>query len=157
MSNQEGLENAAAIAVLLAAAAQAAEAASAPEPVGDIETLNNLYRQNAEIEQKLKAQETELQELQGRLKSILDAKAELERQRQAVQAQAMRLAEVLFGRPRQVESPPTPAGTAAPAPVAAPVPKPRPLDNSIVKDDSVGVAPTRKEVDGVTRVGGFAF
>jgi chromosome segregation ATPase len=156
------LENEKAVLALLAASVQQglAEApVAAPEKPVSIDTLNDLHRQKAEVEQKLAEIERKLQAMQNQLKGISEEKADLVRRQQVIQAQATKLCEVLFGiETRPVEQPQLTSPVSAAASSAAPA---RKLDNSIVNDRSSPIiampqgAPA--EVDAVQKLGGFAF
>ncbi len=94
----------AAVALLLAAAKEAMDAAPAPaepelEPAGDITDLSALFEKQKQIGNQLAALKSREADLTRQLQSLRDEAAELESQAEAVKARAAILFETLFGKP----------------------------------------------------------
>jgi hypothetical protein len=136
--NIDDLQNEkAAVAMLLAAAAQAMEDAAptpAPEPVEDID-FNGLVEKRKVLQNQLATLQSEETKLLHQVRLVREQSAEVERQIEFIAAKAKALFESTFERPapRQEQQPPQPQ----PTPVAGSAAPPRKLDNSIVSDRSV--------------------
>jgi len=138
--NIDDLQNEkAAVAMLLAQAAQAMEDAAptpAPEPVEDID-FNSLIEKRKVLQNQLMTLRSEETKLLHQVQLVREQSAEVERQIEFIAAKARALFESTFERPapRQEQQPPQPQPT-TPLVVGSAAP-PRKLDNSIVADKSV--------------------
>ena len=118
--------------------------------MSDINELNQLWEEKAEVELKLKIMFDQEVSLREELNAVIATKNELAHRKEDIQEQAAKLCEELFGtRP-----------ASSPAPVVIPVQANTSLvatktDNSIVSDFS---SPSQdKHVAAVEKLGGFSF
>lgn len=115
--------------------------------MSDINELNSLWEEKADVELKLKIMVDQEASLREELNAVITTKVELIRRKENIQEQAAKLCEELFG--------------SRPAPVAIPVQANTPpvvtkTDNSIVSDFSSPVS-SDKHVAAVEKLGGFSF